>query len=49
MPYIDDFRPIGPYYDNQLDPNVVRPSRTAPYGPNIPPYYGDWVVTCSTK
>lgn len=50
MPYIiDDLRPIGPYYDNQLDPNVVRPTKTAPYGPNTPPYYGDWVVTCSTN
>ena len=45
-----DLRPIDPYYnDCPLDPNVVRPSRTAPYGPNIPPHYGDWVVTCSTK
>lgn len=49
MPYIDDLRPIEPYYDNQLDPNVVRPTKTAPYGPNIPPNYGDWVVTCSTN
>ena len=31
-----------PYYDNQLDPNIVRPTRTYP----IPPNYGDWVVTC---
>jgi hypothetical protein len=38
-----------PYYDNQLDPNIVRPTRTVPYGPNIPPNYGDWVVTCSTN
>lgn len=46
IPYIDDFRPIGPYYDKQLDPNVVRPTRTVPYP--MPPNYGDWVVTCST-
>jgi len=47
IPYIDDFRPIGPYYDKQLDPNVVRPTRTVPYP--MPPNYGDWVVTCSTN
>jgi hypothetical protein len=35
------------YYDNQLDPNVVRPTRTVPYP--MPPNYGDWVVTCSTN
>lgn len=33
------------YYDNQLDPNIFRPTRTYP----MPPNYGDWVVTCSTN
>lgn len=36
-----------PYYDNQLDPNIVRPTRTVPYP--MPPNYGDWIVTCTTK
>ena len=36
-----------PYYDNQLDPNIVRPTRTVHYP--MPPNYGDWVVTCSTN
>lgn len=44
--YPYDNQPIGPYYDYPLDPNVVKPTKTAPYGPNIPPNYGDWVVTC---
>lgn len=44
-----DIRPIGPYYDFQLDPNVVKPTRTAPYGPNVPPFYGDWVVTANVN
>lgn len=47
---INEIRPIDPYYvDCPLDPNIVRPTKTAPYGPNIPPNYGDWVVTCSTN
>lgn len=37
----------APYYDNQLDPNIVRPTRTVPYP--MPPNYGDWIVTCTTK
>lgn len=46
---INELREIDPYHiDCPLDPNVVRPSRTAPYGPNLPPNYGDWVVTCIT-
>lgn len=43
QPNINELRPIDPYYyDYQLDPNVVRPTRTVP----MPPNYGDWVVTC---
>lgn len=46
---INELRQIDPdYIDCPLDPNVIRPSRTAPYGPNFPPNYGDWVVTCIT-
>lgn len=30
-------------FEYDLDPNVVRPSRTAPF---LPPNYGDWIITC---
>ena len=47
---INEIKQNDPYrIDCPLDPNVVRPTRTVPYGPNIPPSYGDWVVTCTTN
>lgn len=42
---INEISPIEPSYtDSPFSPNVVRPTRTAPYP--LPPNYGDWVVTC---
>lgn len=43
-PYIDDLKPITPYYYNPLDPNVVTPTKTAPF--TFPPNYGDLIITC---
>lgn len=30
-------------FDYDLGPNVVRPSKTAPF---LPPNYGNWIITC---
>lgn len=37
----DDKKMTNPYYDQLIKEN---PYRSKPY--SIPPYYGDWVVTC---
>jgi len=41
-PYIDTVEPIQPYYHEQ-EPDVVKPTKTAPYMP----LGGDWVITCA--